>query len=229
MGQGGYWAETVEGFYDLFLKPTGMSFKGFVDQEKNWQIVEPAYEKHKDSGFATFSGKVELVPSIFEKMGYNPLPIYEEPARSPLSAPELFKEYPLILITGSRVRNYFHSMYREQERLRKTYPNPRLQIHPQMAEILGIKDGDAVYIETPEGKIKQVAQLDEGLDPRVVHADGYWWFPEEPGRDPCLFGVWESNINAITPDDPTFYSYAGDNPFRALLCKVYKAKEFTAL
>lgn len=228
LGQGEYWPDTVEGFYDLFLEPTGMSFKEYVSQEKNWQIVESTYEKYKESGFATFSGKVELVPSIFKKMGYDPLPTYEEPARSPMSKTKLFKEYPLILITGSRVRNYFHSMYREEERLRKTYPNPKLQIHPQTANDLGIKDGDAVYIETPEGRVKQVAQLDEGLDHRVVHADAFWWFPEEPGTDPCLFGVWESNINAITPDDATFHSYAGDNPFRALLCKVYKAKEFAA-
>ena len=222
----GYWPRKVDEFYDLFLEPGGMTFQEFVSQEKNWHVVEPSYRKYEEKGFATFSGKIELVPSIFEQLGYNPLPVYEEPGRSPISTPELFRDYPLILITGSRVRNYFHSMYREEEKLRKTYPDPKLQIHPKTAEGLGIKNGDSVYIETPEGRIRQVAELYDGLHPQVVHADGYWWFPEEPDKDPCLFGVWESNVNVITPDDPALFSYSGDNPFRAILCKVYKAKKF---
>jgi len=79
---------------------------------------------------------------------------------------------------------------------------------------------------TPLGRIRQKAKLTTGIDRRVVHADGYWWYPEMPGEEPCLFGVWESNINAILPDDPELCDYTGDNPFRALLCRVYKAKKF---
>lgn len=225
LGQEENWPETVEGFYDLFLKPTGMTFKEFVRQEKNWYFIEPSFKKYEKRGFATFSGKIELVPTIFSRLGYNPLPFFEEPGRSPYNTPEVAQEYPLILITGSRVRNFFHTMYREQEKLRKTYPFPKLQIHPKTAGVLGIREGDSVWIATPEGKIRQRASLDTGIDPRVVHADGYWWYPEQPGNDPCLFGLWDSNVNAITPDDPSLFSYAGDNPFRALLCKVYKAEE----
>jgi len=40
--------------------------------------------------------------------------------------------------------------------------------------------------------------------------------------DPGLFGLWDSNVNAILPDDPSFFSYAGDNFFRGFLRKVYK-------
>jgi hypothetical protein len=35
--------------------------------------------------------------------------------------------------------------------------------------------------------------------------------------------VWESNINSILPDDPELSDHAGNNYFRGLLCKVYKA------
>ena len=86
---------------------------------------------------------------------------------------------------------------------------------------LSIYDVDAY--ETPLGKIKQKAQLVEGLQPDVVHADGYWWYPEMPESEPSLFGVWESNINSILPDDPEFCDYTGDSYFRGLLCKIYKA------
>jgi anaerobic selenocysteine-containing dehydrogenase len=103
------------------------------------------------------------------------------------------------------------------------YPYPLVQINPKTALNLGLSEGDWVYIETPEGKIKQKLKIEEGIDPRVVHADGFWWYPEEPADDPSLFGVWKSNINAITPDNLEFFSFSGDNAFRALICKVYKS------
>jgi len=84
-------------------------------------------------------------------------------------------------------------------------------------------DGDEVWIETPLGWVKQRAQLLEGMHPRVVHADGYWWYPEREEAEPSLFGVWESNINSILPDGPKVCDYTGDSYFRGLLCRVYRA------
>ena len=222
LGQEKDWPDTLEGMYDRFLEPTGKTFNEIMQQQDHWCFPPETYRKYEKSGFGTFSGKVELLPSIFEKLGIDPLPRYEEPARSPVRTPELAKEYPLILITGSRVVQYWFSCYREQEKLRKLYPDPLLQIHPETASELGIAGGDWVYIETPEGRIRQKAQLTEGIDPRVVHADGFWWFPERAGEEPSLFGVWDSNINALVPTGPESFDYAGDYPFRGYLCKVYK-------
>ncbi len=63
-----------------------------------------------DKNFLTPSGKVELYSPQLEQMGYDPLPFHEEPAESPLSDPETFKEYPFIMITG-RLRERLHSQY----------------------------------------------------------------------------------------------------------------------
>jgi len=223
------WPATLEGMFDLLLKGTGLTFAQHLDKNLEAQFSfgsgtteDRLYER---TGFATSSGKVELFPSLLENLGYDPSCDYAEPPRSPDATPELAEEYPLILISGSRVKEFWHSSYRDMEKLRRIYPKPRLEIHPENAQPLGIKDGDPVYIETPEGKIKQWAKVDPGMMRGVVHADGYWWFPEMPATEPCLFGVWESNINSITPGDPATFDYAGDNNFRALLCKVYKAEE----
>jgi len=227
MGQAEYWPDTLEAMYDKMLESAGTTFEELCSMPgRALPIVVPDEKKYEKKGFATFSGKVELVPSILEKLGYDPLPNYEEPPRSPVRTPDFAKEYPLILISGSRVMDYSHSRYREQQKLRKRYPYPLLQIHPETAAELGIADGDAVYVETPEGKIKQRAGVWDGIHPQVVHADGFWWYPELPGKEPCLFGVWESNINAITPGEEEFFDYAGNNAFRGLLCRVYKAKDF---
>jgi thiosulfate reductase / polysulfide reductase chain A len=222
VGQEELWPDTLEKMYDRFLEPAGVTYKELMAKEEHWYYSPQKYRRYEQEGFATFSGKVELTPSIFEKLGIDPLPCYEEPPRSPLATPELAKQYPLILISGSRVKPFVHSCFRQIEKLRKVHPDPSLEIHPQTAKELGIIEGDWVYIETPEGRVKQKAKITEGIDPRVVHADGYWWYPERQGNVPQLFDVWESNINTIIPDGPEFCDYAGDNYFRALLCRVYK-------
>jgi anaerobic selenocysteine-containing dehydrogenase len=227
LGQAEYWPDTLEGMYDKMLESSDTTFEGLCAMPGRALPFDIPEEKpYEKKGFGTFSGKVELVPSVFEKLGYDPLPRYEEPPRSPVSTSELAEEYPLILIAGSRVVQYTHTRFREQEKIRKVYPNPLIRMHPDTAADLGISDGDTVVIETPEGKVRQKAKVWDGIHPRVVQADALWWYPELPGKEPCLFGVWESNINAILPDEEQFFDYAGDNYFRALLCRVYKAKEF---
>jgi anaerobic selenocysteine-containing dehydrogenase len=91
------------------------------------------YKKYEQEGFATPSGKVELRCSTLESMGYDPLPCIVEPPESPYSTPGLFKEYPLIITTGSRTQGYFHSEGRQIKSLRKLNPDPIVEIHPEAA------------------------------------------------------------------------------------------------
>ncbi|TAK27791.1 MAG: molybdopterin oxidoreductase, partial [Chloroflexota bacterium] len=74
LGQEGYWPDTLEGMLDRFLEPTGQTFGDFVARKDFYQMRPPRPGKYKEQGFATFSGKVELVPSILAKLGYDPLP-----------------------------------------------------------------------------------------------------------------------------------------------------------
>ncbi|MFW9861802.1 MAG: molybdopterin-dependent oxidoreductase [Candidatus Thorarchaeota archaeon] len=60
--------------------------------------------------FNTPTKKAELYSTELEDLGYDPLPFHEEPTESPLSTPEVFEEYPLIMITG-RLRERLHSQY----------------------------------------------------------------------------------------------------------------------
>ncbi|MGY5875877.1 MAG: molybdopterin dinucleotide binding domain-containing protein, partial [Candidatus Thorarchaeota archaeon] len=63
-----------------------------------------------DKKFRTPSGKVELYSKELEEIGHDPLPFHEEPEESPLSTPEVYKDYPLIMISG-RLRERLHSQY----------------------------------------------------------------------------------------------------------------------
>jgi anaerobic selenocysteine-containing dehydrogenase len=191
-------------------------------------IILIEYLKYKKAGknaFRTPSGKVELYSSVFKEFGFDPLPHFLEPVYSPISKPEVAKEYPFILITGARRLAYFHSCGRQIPWLREMAPDPEMEINPQTASELGIKEGDWVWVETPyaKGRVKQKAKVTLGIHPKVVHYEAHWWFPEKPGPD---HGHWEVNINSLLPGGPPFDPIAGTTPsIRGGLCKIYKVEE----
>jgi len=227
LGQEEYWPwETVEDYYDWRLEPLGMTFKDLV---KKGKIVtrKPEYKKYEKTGFGTPTGKIELYSTVMEKLGYDPLPYYKEPPESPTRTPELAGDYPLILITGGRFHPFFHSEHRQVESLRKLYPWAKMQIHPDTAKELGLKEGDWVWIETQHGRVMQKVMMDKDLDPRVVHGQHGWWYPEMPGEEPWLHGVWVSNINVcISSTEETCDEALGSWPLRTFQCKVYKVKRY---
>jgi thiosulfate reductase/polysulfide reductase chain A len=113
-------------------------------KEKGFVSAPQKYRKFEARGFRTGSGKIELASGYLEKLGYDPLPYYEEPPESPVSTPELNEKYPLILTTGSRSQYFFHSEYRQIPSLRKRHPDPVVDIHPETAEKNHIQENDWV-------------------------------------------------------------------------------------
>jgi anaerobic selenocysteine-containing dehydrogenase len=227
LGQEDYWPwDTVEDYYDYRLAPLGMTFKELV---KKGKVItkESEYKKYEKIGFGTPTGKIELYSTVMEKLGYDPLPYYREPQESFTRTPELSKKYPLVLITGGRFHPFFHSEHRQVETLRKRYPWATMQIHPDTAKDLDLKDGDWAWIETQHGRVMQKVKTDKDLDPRVVHGQHGWWYPEMPGEEPWLHGVWISNINVCTAGDEAYCDEAlGSWTLRTYQCKVYKVKSF---
>jgi anaerobic selenocysteine-containing dehydrogenase len=219
--------KTLEEVFDYRLSPLGYTLKEFIKEKGGWDSPPPENKKYERSGFGTPTGKIELYSTILDKLGYDPLPKYEEPPEGPIASPEVAKEYPLILITGGRFNPYYHSEHRQIDSHRQKRPLPIMQMNPKTAAELGINEGDWVWIETPRGRVRQKCEITEGIDPRVVHAEHGWWFPELPGEEPWLHGVWESNINVCTDDDPDVCNpISGGWPLRTGLCKVYKAKVY---
>jgi anaerobic selenocysteine-containing dehydrogenase len=220
----------VEEFYDEWLKKTGLSWKGVVEAGGVWdEVREKKYETEyyrQGGGFKTATGKVEIFSTKWNELGYDPLPFHVEPPESPYSSPETAKEFPLVITTGGRVTYFFNSSHRHIKRLREKHPEPLLQIHPNAAARLGIGQGDWVWIESPRGRCKQKVQIFDGIDERVIHAEFGWWFPESEGTDPHLYGAFDSNINALTPDQPPFLDigFGGCN-LRGFLAKVYKVDQ----
>lgn len=203
---------------DLILKPVGLTTedlrKGGPDG-----VTVPApgpevfrkYEKgllraDGKPGFNTPSGKVELKSQTLQQYGFDSLPTYKEPVESPLSTPELAKQYPLVLNSGARLLMFTHSKLRELPSLRKLMPFAVVNIHPADAEAQGIHQNDDVDLESAHGSIRLKANISEQVLPGVIDVSHGWA---------------EANVNRIVPRH--FDPISGFPAFKEGLCRLRRA------
>lgn len=215
------WWDTLEDAFNYVLEPSGLTWEQF--KEKGYLKGKMEYYKYRKKGFSTPTRKVELYSTILESWGRDPLPKYTEIPESPVSRPDLAEKYPYILNAGLRIPTFFHSENRQIPWLREIRPDPIVEIHPETARKLGIKEMDWVWIESPRGRVRQRAKLNDGIHPRVVVAEHGWWFPEikDEGHG------WDiGNINILTDNshesmDPVM----GATNLRGLLCNISRCEE----
>ncbi len=189
------------------LKPLQMTVDDLRANPGGYFHSKRAWKKYEKEGFKTPSGKVEIYSETLEKMGYDPLPTYKEPQETPISRPDLAKQYPLILITGQRSIYFLHSMLRGVPSLRSRYPEPMVEISTETAKRLGIGSNDIVIIESLRGSIQMRAAVTMDIHPQVVSVPHGWG------------GLANQNILTDNIQDPVY----GCPTFRALLCRVRKA------
>ncbi len=198
--------EMLRHFYEPLKEAKGVSYELLEANPQGIFLPKPM-KLYETDGFATPSKKIEIYSSIMEKMGYDPIPKYIEPAKSPISTPELAKEYPLILITGARILEYCHSTMRHVPELRKLVPEPIAEIDPGTAAKHEIANGDMIMIETPVGGVRCKAKVTEDIHPAVVSISHGW--------------TGTSNVNRLISDedrDPI----AGYPQDKAVLCRIRK-------
>ena len=210
--------------------------KSFEDIERqggyeywDWDATYKKYEKGMlrsdgQPGFQTPSGRAELAPLTYQAWNLHPTPFHAEPPEGPLSTPDLMNEYPLIITTGGRSFEFFHSEHRQLPTSRELHPQPLAMINPETAELYGIKDGDWIWIENEGARYKQQAKLFVGIKPNTIHAEHAWWFPETEGAEPNLFGTFSSNANNLTR--PFVAGQGGiGSPIKSGICKIYRVEE----
>ena len=181
------------------------------------------YEKYKvgllrkdgNPGFETASGKLEISSQLLKKYGYDPLPVYQEPFEGPIGSPDLAKDLPLVLTTGTRIQSAFRSQHLNIPGLLKLQEKPNILIHPEDAEKRGIQDGDKVWVKTKRGRIPFYAKVTERIVKGVIEANMGGGGPLQPKE-------WkEANVNQLT-DPENRDPISGFPVFKALLCEVEK-------
>ena len=164
-------------------------------------------------GFATPTRKIEIYCTTFADAGYAPVPEFE-------TNTAVSDDYPLTL-TFFRLIHFCDEQHRNIPRLRRSVPEPFLEIHPDTAKAYKINDGEWLSLETRNGKVSLKAKFNESLHPQVVATVYGWWQAcrelKLNGHDP--FSQNGANINLLALDtdvDPISASVA----HRGLQCRV---------
>jgi assimilatory nitrate reductase catalytic subunit len=84
-------------------------------------------------------------------------------------------EYPIILTTGRVVSHFLSgSQTRRIGALVDQYPQPLCEMHPRLADKLGISDGDFVRVESRRGHVVVRAQIVKTIRPDTVFVPYHW-------------------------------------------------------
>jgi anaerobic selenocysteine-containing dehydrogenase len=203
------WAEAAEGIPEeirqqVYDDPDGVTvFAKAIDDLVDHGFLD-ADRQYRLHGFKTVSGKVEFDSAELRAAGHDGLPIWREPAESPVSTPEVARDFPLVLTSGARHKHATHSQHQYLERMRKAMPEPLVELHPEDAQRRGIQDGAAVNVCTRRGRVQFIAKVTDRIKRGVAH---------------CPHGWNHANVNELT-DDAALDPISGFPPFKSLLCDV---------
>jgi len=222
------WTNAVD-FFDYQLEELGFTFEDL--REKGFYQPGYTYKKYEkgmlrfdgEPGFNTVTGQVEFMSTLYDAWGEDPLPYYEEPNYSQISRPQDAKEFPLIMTSGARKYSSFHSEHRQVPSLRAIDPWPIIEINPEDAEAYGITEGDWVEVYNMFGEARLKALITPTILKGVVHTTHGWWYPEQDGEEPNLYGVWKSNVNSLVPHFNVGKLGFGA-PFKGVMCNVRRVK-----
>jgi assimilatory nitrate reductase catalytic subunit len=126
-------------------------------------------------------------PRLFEAGSWNPVaqgkgPFYFPDGKArfkvtPYAPPaeDVDAEYPLILTTGRVVSQFLSgTQTRRIGPLVDHYPEPRIELHPLLAERLGIVDGEWITAESRRGRCTLRAQVVRTIRPDTIFVPYHW-------------------------------------------------------
>jgi len=203
-----------EASVDWILEPAGITVAELKKHPGGMFVPNPIQvpeRKYLKNGFRTPSGKLEFKSKLLEKYagrsGYDALPVYRPPGLSKEATPELAKEYPFILNTGSRLPMFVHTRTFRLTWTSSLRPNhPAADINPEDACRLGVEQDNLIRITTPVGSIVVKANITRMVQPGVVH---------------MLHGHPEADVNLLF-DGNYLDPISGFPGFKSALCKIEK-------
>lgn len=167
--------------------------------EQQYGVCWPCYSESPDGTPIDHPG----TPRLFEPGSWNVVakgagPFYFPDGKARLNvapytppAEETDAEYPLMLTTGRVVSQFLSgTQTRRIGPLVDQYPEPRIEMHPRLAETLGIKDNDWVTAESRRGDCTLRAMVVTTIRPDTIFIPYHW-----PGRK-------SANQLTISAQDP---------------------------
>ena len=183
---------------ELRANPDGVSSKQEVKSKSSEEIL---------NGIKTPTGKIEFVSQTLvkcNKPGHEGLPVYRD-WRETLPV----DEYPLVLSTGCRKPQFYHSRTYRLPWLTEIEEYPIIELHPDTAAQYGMKDGEVVTLRTPVGAMDMPIVYDTSCLKGCVHV---------------FHGAGEKDINYLI-DDHYYDPISGFPGFKSYCCRLEKKEE----
>lgn len=195
-----------EDFLRKALSTTGLTLEEVKDAPngRKAERLMPGRTTEQILQVNTPSGKIEFVSELIGscgKEGHEALPVYHD-FREKLP----WEEYPLILTTGSRKPQLFHSRTYRLPWLTKLEQYPLAEICPEDAKKLSMEDGEDIVLCTPIGKMEFVLHVNSSCLPGTVNV---------------YHGAGEKDINYLL-DDQYLDPISGFPGFKSYCCRLEK-------
>jgi assimilatory nitrate reductase catalytic subunit len=152
--------------------------------ERNYGVFWPCYSEDPRTGHPVDHPGT---PRLFEPGSYNPVakgagPFYFPDGKARFNVADyrtpvddISEEYPYFLTTGRVVSQFLSgTQTRRIGPLVEQYPEPRIEIHPRLAEKLGIKDGDWASAETRRASVTLKAMVVTTIRPDTIFIPYHW-------------------------------------------------------
>lgn len=195
-----------EEFLRKSLSLTGLTLEEVKASPKGVKAkrTAPARSSEDILQVKTPTGKIEFVSSVLascDKEGHEPLPVYHD-FRKKLP----MEEYPLILTTGSRKPQLFHSRTYRLPWLANLEKYPIVEIHPEDAKALSMEDEEAVILKTPVGSMELTLSINSSCLKGTVNV---------------YHGAGAKDINLLI-DDNYLDPISGFPGYKSYCCKLEK-------
>ena len=190
---------SAEDIFELFRK-TVPSWKGLTLARLKASatgITWPSYSEDepesrgnmfKDGKVLTDDGKAVLNFKPLGKIRWY------EPKGSPKDKKnKKAKDFPLFFMQGKVVQHWQHTYTNWSKLMGQLSHGNFVQVHPETAGNLTLKDGDQVFIETTVGRLKGVVKINEFILPGMVFT------PSHPGPANPVSGNHGQSVNTIIP------------------------------
>lgn len=189
-----------------------------------------------DGRFPTPSGKVEFYSERLAARGLDPLPGYAPPAESPDGSPELYRRYPLQLVSPA-AHHFLNSSFGNVTSLQKKERRPTIYLHPDDAAARRIQTGERVRVFNDRGSVVLFAEVGDWSRPGVAVSPSIWWNERMPSAGTAAAGTVTAGdgagsatggrgINALT--SAAVADYGGGASFHSNLVQVERLEELGA-
>ena len=203
---------TVEEAINYQLEPAGITVKMLRESTAGVRAADMQFEKYKNNGFSTPTGKVEFYSDKLKANGFVPVPYADGFLAEPISFSDQQDRYPVLGISGARDNRFTHSQFHRIPSLSLNQKGCAIDIHRGDAKTYGLADGDKVRVETPRGRIVMPAKISEVVHPGSIRI-AWGWGDLNP----------DYSLNRLTDDDrrnPIIGTPSG----RSFMCRISKVE-----